>query len=721
MNLNKIVTLSTLCFSMVLAFPLFGQSPSVSHTGPELRSAAAGASGGGGGFSFQVLPDVNIPMGSDAEFFDPAYGTSIFASWIPSSLPFLFLGLGASYSFMPTKAPDMSLSTEAVAAQGGVQFHLSRALSMQLRGEGGYFFAAQNGASGTSAKNPYWSSGVGLDLEISRNFAAQAGASWRSWHGLVSGVGINIGMVWRTDTGSGRKTGLPPGFTPIINEGRGLGFAGAQLDSVFPIFYKHYDDHPIGRIVLRNFETSAATDIKAWVNVKRYMDEAKPAGVPLKVVPGASGEILLYGLFTDSILEITEATKLPVSVTLEYSQYGKTYRDEYVGTLDVLDRNAITWDDDRKAAAFISSKDPEALTWSKTVATAIKDLMNLSVNQNLQATMAVHETLRIQKFTYLKDPSSALETNNKQVVDFIQFPRQTLGFRSGKCSDLTVLYCSLLEAIGVSTALITTPGHIFMAVDLEMDPGDVGSVFNHPNDLIIREGKVWLPIETTERSEDFIYAWREGARQWRDASAKKTSAFIPVRDAWKEYQPVAYSAGGKIVAPPDVKASGAAFKAELSTLIAGELGPRVAALQAELAKKGGSPTLYNRLGLLYARYGQFEKAQEQFAAAIKSGKNNLPAVFNLGNIMYLRGNYTEALSYYSKVLTATPGNPKALLAISRVHAALGKYAESLAYYERLKRADPALAANFAFLGAGPGDGTRAAEAEKLKRNVPWQD
>jgi len=721
MNPIKVVALCALSLAGLYTLPLFAQDQAGLGSGTENHTGTALSTSGSSGFSFQIVPDVNIPIGTDAEFFNTSFGTSLSASWSPSSMPFIFLGLGASYAYMPIKAPGLTLSTESVAGQGGMQFQLNRALSVQLKGEGGYFMASQNGSTDTASYNPYWSSGLGLSLEISKSLRVQAGTAWRSWYGLVSGVGVNIGLAYHIGSGTERGTRLPPGFVAIANDGRGLAFAGSQLDSVFPIFYKHYDDHPIGRIVVRNFETAAATDIKAWVNVKRYMDEAKPAGVPLRVAAGAPGEILLYGLFTDSILEITEATKLPVSVVLEYMQYGKAYRDEFVGTLDVLDRNAITWDDDRKAAAFISSKDPEALTWSKTVATAIKDQMNLAVNQNLQAAMAIHETLRIQKFAYLKDPTSALETNNKQVVDFIQFPRQTLGFRSGKCSDLTVLYCSLLEAVGVSTALITTPGHIFMAIDLEMNPAEVSGVFSHPDDLIVRDGRVWLPIETTDRTEDFVTAWRDGARQWRDASAKKTVGFIPVHDAWKEYQPVAYTAGGKIVAQPDTKAVSAAFKAELSSLIAGELGPRVAALQSEIRKKGPSPALYNRLGVLYARYGQLDNAEEQFALAIKSGKDNMSAVFNLGNILYLRGKYADALAYYTKVLNASPNNSKALLAISRAHAALGKYAESLAYYERLRRADPALATSFAYLGAGQGDGTRAAEAEKQKRNVPWEE
>jgi len=637
-------------------------------------------------------------------------------------MPFLFAGLGATYSFLPTEAPGLSLSAGALAAEAGLQFQLSRAISLRLRGDGGYFAAARNGASGETNFNPYFAGGAGVGLEVSRTLSLEAGAAYRSYYGLYGGISAGIGVAVKLGEGGSRRAfRLLPGYDPIQNLGRGLSFAGVKLDSVFPVFFKHYDDHPIGRVLVHNFETQSATGIRAEVNVKRYMDEAKGAGVPLRVAAGASGELLLYGLFKEDILEIVEATKLPISVTLEYSQYGQSFKETYVGTLDVLDRNAITWDDDRKAAAFISSKDPSALAYAKGIAVATKELLNPAVNQNLQIAMAIHEALRVQKFAYVKDPTSALETNNKQVVDFIQFPRQTLGYRSGKCSDLTVLYCSLLESVGLPTALITTPGHILMAVDLEMSPEEAAKTFLRPEDLIVRDDKVWLPLETTERKGGFVAAWREGARQWRESSTKNDASFLSVREAWKEYQPVVYPGDGEAAVKPDTRNASAAFKAELAAYVSAELGTRVAAIQAELKKQGSKSALLNRLGVLYARYGQLDKAEEQFSAALAESKSSLAAVFNMGNILYLRGKYPEALAYYGRILKASPDHPQALVSSARANAALGKYGESLAAYERLRRLDPKLAAQFAYLGAGSAEGSRAAEVERQRGNLLWQD
>lgn len=630
------------------------------------------------------------------------------------------LGLGASYAFLPTKAPDFSLSAGALTAQLGMRFPINRSISVRGLGEVGYFGASENGGGGTSAFNPYFSGGLSMGMTFGKSLEAEAGASYRSWYGLWNGVAVNLGISLHLG-GRASSPRLPPDFAPIRYEGRGLGFVGVQFDSVFPVFYKYYDNHTIGRILVHNFETAAATDIKATINVKRYMDEAKPAGAPPRVAPGATAPIELYGLFTDAILDIVEITKLPVSVVLEYTQYGQKFRDEYVGTLEVRDRNGIIWDDDRKAAAFISSKDPEALAWSKNVAATVRDLLNPAVNPNLQAAMAVHEALRTQRFAYVKDPTSALESQNRKIVDSIQFPRQTLGYRAGKCSDLTVLYCSFLESVGVPTALVTTPGHILMAVDLEMDPAEVPKVFLRPGDLIIRDGKVWLPIETTDRKGSFSTVWQTGAQEWREAESKKAAGFFPVHEAWKEYQPVVYEAGGKPAPLPDTRAVAAGFRSELSAYIGVELGPRVAAIESEIGRKGSTPQLRNRLGVLYARYGQWSKAEEQFTSALNEGKDYQPALFNMANLQYLRGKYSDAVALYTRVLRTAPSNSQALLSVARANVALGRYAEAVTVYDKLKKADPALAAQFAYLETAQKEGTRAAEADSKKGYVLWQD
>ena len=199
------------------------------------------------------------------------------------------------------------------------------------------------------------------------------------------------------------------------------------------------------------------------------------------------------------------------------------------------DVDAITWNDDRKVAAFVSEKDPAVLSFSKNVAAVVKSRGNGALSLNLQTALAMHQALQLFGLSYVPDPKSpyAESSKKKDVVDFLQFPRQTFEYRSGDCDDLTILFCSLLEAVGIETAAITIPGHIYMAFDIDASPAEVRRSYLHPDDFIFMADKSWVPVEITERTEGFLRAWQEGAQEWREnvsrASAGKATDFSTSR------------------------------------------------------------------------------------------------------------------------------------------------------------------------------------------------
>ncbi|MCK4542225.1 MAG: transglutaminase domain-containing protein [Spirochaetales bacterium] len=73
--------------------------------------------------------------------------------------------------------------------------------------------------------------------------------------------------------------------------------------------------------------------------------------------------------------------------------------------------------------------------------------------------------LGLYGLNYVVDPRTPYTelSQQREWIDFIQFPRQTLEYRAGDCDDLSILYCALLESVGIETAFITVPGHILMA------------------------------------------------------------------------------------------------------------------------------------------------------------------------------------------------------------------------------------------------------------------
>jgi tetratricopeptide (TPR) repeat protein len=330
--------------------------------------------------------------------------------------------------------------------------------------------------------------------------------------------------------------------------------------------------------------------------------------------------------------------------------------------------------------------------------------------------MAVHEGLRAYGIGYLLSPSRpfAQEKVDVAVVDNLKFPRQTLSYRSGDCADLSVLYASCLEAMGIETAFITIPGHIFMAASLGILPSEAAAKGIEESLLIVQDDRAWVPIETTIRDKDFSEVWQTAAKEWRDSSAKGVAAFYPLHDAWNTYAPVGLPADGSSVSLPAKNAVLPLFSAELDKLVQAQLSLRIAAL-GPIPAKGAPAKLLNSRGILYGRYGLLSEAERDFKAAAKD--SYAPALVNLGNVAFLRGDADTAYRAYRQASVSTPKDPKILANLAKAAAALGKNDEASSALAALGKIDPDAASRYSDFAQGASGGTRAAEVDS--GSVDW--
>lgn len=102
----------------------------------------------------------------------------------------------------------------------------------------------------------------------------------------------------------------------------------------------------------------------------------------------------------------------------------------------------------------------------------------------------------------------------------------------GDCDDSTVLYCSLLESVGIKTALIQLQSHVLMAFDLGSISVKQAQEMGLPNDYYETvNGQAWIPIETTFINKGFAAAWQEGCRSLQAVDIRVET----VEDAWEKY------------------------------------------------------------------------------------------------------------------------------------------------------------------------------------------
>lgn len=470
--------------------------------------------------------------------------------------------------------------------------------------------------------------------------------------------------------------------------------------------------------MLSNTTGQPITDIKVSFQIKEFMGDPKDCPAPAELKTGESKSVDLFGLFLPTILETTEKTKTQARVDVDYTFKGKAQHQSLVQSIPILDRNATTWTDNQRAAAFVTTKDPAVLTFSKNVDSMVKGKIQGAVNPNLLTAIAFFQALQLFGLTYSQDPIPTSTANN-QVADYIQFPRQTLQYKGGKCSDFSVLYSALLESVGIETAFITIPGHIFIAFSTGMSSDDARKAFSRADDLIFRNDKSWIPVEVTE-SAGFLQAWQDGAKEWRENLSRKQADFYPLHDAWQLYEPVGLPGADVTVDLPAPEKIVSAFQAEAGKFIDQEIFPQVAALESQITKGKDVRKPTNDLGVLYARYGQYERAQKEFAKLLAK-EEYVPALLNMGNILYLSDQKVKALDFYNRAYAKDPENPRVLLSVARVNHDIENYFAAEKAYAELKVKDPDLALQFAYLDLKGEEATRAADIAGVNGVVVWEE
>lgn len=345
---------------------------------------------------------------------------------------------------------------------------------------------------------------------------------------------------------------------------------------------------------------------------------------------------------------------------------------------------------------------------------------NKAMDRKVLTAIALYEALCQYGVKYMVDPKSSYASLSKDAfaIDFVQFPQQTLQYRGGDCDDLTVLYCALFESLGIPTAFITIPGHIYMAFSLGMRPEEAQRSFQHPEDIISIGDTTWFPLEVTSLDGKFLEAWQLGAREWRDSSAAGQAILYPTSEAWATYEPVGIIGGSYTVAIPREDLVASAFNRELQRVVDREIYPLISALEAEIKADPKNTSARNRLGVLYAKYSLLDKAEQQFLAVIALNELG-SALLNLGHISYLRKDLEKAAAYYERAYEKSPENPKVITCLARTCWESGDYTRADDLYQRLTVLDPALAEQYAFLGQAGASAARAANLSGAQEEVLW--
>lgn len=682
----------------------------------------------GADLSIKVAPGMNFPVGRDTDVYTISGGMDVQASLNLPFLHWLTVGADVGYGLAPLKKPEGTLFSSLSVISGGVvvaaDFEVLPKFNLLVFGNAGAFYALFNEEPSSGGANPYAGIGLGASYRLLPSLSLSFACSYRNFLGLYNDARVTLASTLHMGPGVEKfrvvraKNKSKAAHT---RKGQGVEISSVEYSTIFPVFFKYYDRHPIGRATLKNWEEVPVENVRTSLFVKQYMDNPKWAETIDRLDPGEEKAIDIYGLFTNNVLDITEGTSVSALLSVTYMKGGKEARKEHIQTIRLENRNAVTWDDNRKACAFVTAKDPVVLKFAKNVAGIIKDMHYEGVDKNMVLAIALHETLDLYGVTSAADPNTPYVDFSKRnlAIDYLQFPKQTLEFMAGDCDDLSILYSSLLEAVGVETAFVTTPGHIFVAFVLSATPSAARGQYLYPDNLIVEQDRAWLPVEITTRGRGFVEAWKLGAKEWRENESKDLRGFFPMHEGWELYEPVGLPAAAAITMPAKDQII-SRFQNEVEGFIESELSHRVRQLQAELETQKGNPNLLNKIGVLYAKYGLYDKALESFEE-ILSNSEYVPALVNSGNIYFLRKEMQLAKSYFERAVQVESDNPKVLLCVAKVNHELENFSAAREAYSKLTEIAPAMAERFIYLSSRAEEGSRASDLEEAKGAVLWDE
>jgi DNA-binding beta-propeller fold protein YncE/tetratricopeptide (TPR) repeat protein len=448
--------------------------------------------------------------------------------------------------------------------------------------------------------------------------------------------------------------------------------SSVTLGNIFAANYKWYLKNPVGKVTVTNNVNVPYENVKVTFKLKDYMDFGFDTEIK-RLEPKQTVDIPLIATLNNRVLEVTEDTPIQAEFALNYYENGEARTGTLTKPLRLYSRNAITWDDTRKIANFITYKDEPIKNFKAAVTAEFKNRKAAALNPNVLKALKIWDALGEYGVKFAANPSNPFETAHDDPnfpVDYTQYPRETLKRRTGQCSDLTSLYAALLEDSEVRVALLDYPGHITLMLDTESDDAvDAGL----PADVLVEyQGSMWLPVEVTYVGKPFYEAVSKASYAYKAEAEKGRVKIIDVDKAFEEYEPVTMPPSDFAPATPDAAALEKRYDEQVGVL-AKDRYQFLKKLYADQLKKDPKDSdAQLQLGIVEFQFGGREAAAAAFAKVLELDPKNAAALNNMGSVAFLDGDFAGAEQDFLKAADADASDGDVWLNLAKTAAKLKK-------------------------------------------------
>jgi hypothetical protein len=279
---------------------------------------------------------------------------------------------------------------------------------------------------------------------------------------------------------------------------------------IYPTFYDMYFDKPFayGKVVnISSQQVSVTPSVKIEGVTDRRIDSPQ-----LMIQPGDTATVSFF----ITIPEKYNQEKANLSYADFYVTVTSDQPDDQLQKATLIN-SVNAWDGNVVNLRYFIYKEMNfSMSYAKSVLSENKttlDSLPVAMYEFEKAKVLFNDF--VKKMVYVSDPRAS--------VEYVQFPEQTFELKGGDCDDLSVAYCSILESVGIQTALVDYKGngelrHVNVLFNTKFSPGDARLITSNDSKYFIRkdeQGKdeIWIPVETTSLT-DFNEAWNIGVEKF---------------------------------------------------------------------------------------------------------------------------------------------------------------------------------------------------------------
>jgi len=539
----------------------------------------------------------------------------------------------------------------------------------------------------------------------------------QDFNGFIFGIGFTASYRFGTDPDAPRA---------VI---RSLKFSKPDVPDLFAAMQSYYVNNSLGSVTITNPEKYDLEELEISFFQAGFMDTPTPVASFPVITTGETLNIPLFASFNREVFLVEGVTPLTGEIIVVYKSRGKPAEQKLSFTYDLYDKTSMIWDDDRKVASFITPADSAIRNYASFIRQSCRESTIPAYSESMQFAIQAFHALGEIGCLYQVDPTHPFTEvhENKMVVDSISLPRSTLKNITGDCDDLTALYCSLLETVGVDTAFITVPGHIYAAYNTKVSAREFVKIHPDRNMTIIIDGEVWVPVEITMIGKTgFSEAWRTGIEEWNrynDDISKRS--LYKTGESQELYRPVGLTETDLGLQYGSGETINNNFRSDMNKII-----KSVTEEYVHIAKASGRKQDYNYLGIVYAQFKQYNLAKRAFKQALSMDRNFLSAGINLGNLLFLQEDYSAAEKSFIAVYRQLEEEGKnkrtiafkVLINLARANYMQDQFDQADIYFSKARDIDSEQTEKYMYLStANVSESGRAVEELIMKESIIFVD